>query len=251
MKILLWALESDYDAETVKIITHKIFQNHNLNIDIHAEGKPKRGIVKQGAKGLVNAVKNYLKDSECVIFVIDRDGTKATAERRAQPNSLINQVEQVLSHAEFCGKMHLVLAVNEIEVWLLVDCVGIFYFFTQNHYSLPKECKGKNLDEHQCREIIQIKYKKFINKYSSNNTEVIEEPESGSRKGAKEYLEKFTGEIYKLLHEGDKKVHTDWKYAERTSPDIAKHLKIDTLTMSKNASLKTFSDNLLGCVSQT
>jgi hypothetical protein len=82
-----------------------------------------------------------------VIFVIDHDGPQAQANRRQEPNSLINQIEEVVKLKEFQGRVHLVEAVNELEAWLLIDCTGIFCYFAQNHHALPKSCQQNLLKE--------------------------------------------------------------------------------------------------------
>nr|VFJ60253.1 MAG: hypothetical protein BECKFW1821B_GA0114236_10551 [Candidatus Kentron sp. FW] len=147
-KITLWALESDYDAKAIEIMAHKILDGKGATATIQARGRPERNIAKRGRKGLEQAVGNYLRENRRVIFILDRDGPMSKAERQKEPNSLINQVRQVVS--QFTGKVHLVEAVNELEAWLLVDCLGIFCFFSQGHHALPKACKSDPKSE-ECR----------------------------------------------------------------------------------------------------
>nr|VFK65594.1 MAG: Domain of unknown function (DUF4276) [Candidatus Kentron sp. TUN] len=123
-RITLWALESDYDAEVVGIMTRNILAKHQKKADIQAQGKSPRNISKRGCQGLEKAVENYLKESRCVIFILDRDGPMSKAQRRKEPNSLINQVQDVVFG--FKGRVHLVEAINELEAWFLVDCLGVF-----------------------------------------------------------------------------------------------------------------------------
>ncbi|MCP4699501.1 MAG: hypothetical protein GY862_22035 [Gammaproteobacteria bacterium] len=247
-KITLLTLESDYDAEAVRIIAHKILSVKGLKADIHAL-KPKGPVVLK-KDGLKDAVKNFLKESACVIFIIDRDGPMSKAERRKQPNSLINQAEYVVSLYKSTGKVHLVEAVNELESWFLVDCIGVFSCISKSYPSLPKECKNDIISE-ICRNILHKNknYMKIILKYSVGDTTKIEEPVSGSNRGVKEYLIRFSGEIYKLLHPGSRKIHDSWKYTEAKAPDIAKFIKLDSSTINKNFSLKKFSDLISACVS--
>nr|VFK55816.1 MAG: hypothetical protein BECKTUN1418D_GA0071000_103727 [Candidatus Kentron sp. TUN] len=124
-KITLWALESDYDAEAVGIMARNILAKHQKKADIQAQGKPSRNISKRGRQGLEKSVENYLKESSCVIFMLDRDGPMSKAQRRKEPDPLINQVQDVVFG--FKGRVHLVEAINELEAWLLVDCLGIFF----------------------------------------------------------------------------------------------------------------------------
>ncbi len=166
-----WTLESDYDAEAVSLLSAKLVAYLGIKVSIKKKGKPERQIAKQGADGLKNAVKNYLQEDCCVIFVIDHDGPQAQAKRKQEPNSLINQVEKVIKLKEFQGRVHLVEMVNEIEAWLLVDCIGIFCYFAQNHHALPKTCK-QVLCSKECRtEITQHKiFGPLIKKYTRGNT---------------------------------------------------------------------------------
>ncbi|OUD14581.1 hypothetical protein [Thioflexithrix psekupsensis] len=105
--ITLWALESDYDAKTIKVFAEKILAIENKLAEIQPLGKPQRAVIKQGAEGLKKAVKNYLMQSQCVIFIIDRDGPMSQAERRKQDNSLINQVKEVLQVEDFANRVYL------------------------------------------------------------------------------------------------------------------------------------------------
>ena len=75
---------------------------------------------------LRRAIHDYLRDEACVIFVIDQDSPKSLHQRRQEPNSLINQIEAVINEPSLAGKVFLALAVQELEAWLLIDCLRIF-----------------------------------------------------------------------------------------------------------------------------
>nr|VFK21916.1 MAG: Domain of unknown function (DUF4276) [Candidatus Kentron sp. LFY] len=199
-----------------------------------------------GCKGLEKAVRNDLKESTCVVFILDRDGPMSKAKRRREPNSLINQVNSVVSR--FTEKVYLVEVVNELEAWLLVDCLGIFCFFSRGHHTLPRACKRTDNKSEKCRQTILEKtnYKKTISKYSVGDTEKIEEAVSGGR-GAKEYLTSFSKEIYEELHPDSNKIPNERRYRESDAPNIAEFIKLDRQTIKKNQSLEGFSQLISGC----
>ncbi len=235
-KIRIWTLESDYDAEAVKSLAEKIVSHLKLNdIFIHTSGKsaiPKRTRQepKNPSENLKRAVRNYLKDDDCVIFVIDTDGSISSSKRQKEPNSFINQVKKVLNDQEFSGKVHMAEAVNEIEAWLLIDCEGIFCYFARKRY--PDNCKEKIKQDK--------KFSNLIKRYQKGNTELIEEAEMGA-KGPKEYLEKYSENILIALNpkmKGKNKNLKTERYRESLSPEIAKYIEVNNTTVKRNASLK-------------
>ncbi len=94
--VRIWTPESDYDAKAVLLLSEKLLAHFGIEISINLKGKPDRQVAKKGFSGLKNAIKNYLQEDMCVIFVIDHDGPQAQANRRQEPNSLINQIEKVV-----------------------------------------------------------------------------------------------------------------------------------------------------------
>jgi hypothetical protein len=84
-RVTIWALESDNDAKTIKCLANKLATHLQLaKVSIRAAGKraiPRRPRGKP-ADVLKRAVKNYLKQDDCVIFVIDTDGPMASHKRR-------------------------------------------------------------------------------------------------------------------------------------------------------------------------
>jgi hypothetical protein len=246
--VRIWTPESDYDAKAVLLLSEKLVAYLDIDISIKVKGKPDRQIAKKGSRGLKAAIKNYLQEDNCVIFVIDHDGPQAQANRRQEPNSLINQIEKVVELKEFQGRVHLVEAVNELEAWLLIDCTGIFCYFAQNSHTLPKTCQ-QDLCSRECRNQIE-QHKEFwrlITKYTKGDTASIEEPEPGSNKGVKEYLIKFSQEIFQVLHPQTRKMDKSRQYKEALAPKIAEYIKIDATTLKRNESLTKLGEQLNEC----
>ena len=99
--IRIWALESDNDAKAVKCLADKLVRHLQLDpLAVRWAGKKAfRAINKKGGSkenGLKSAVINYLKQDDYVIIVIDNDGPMSNHQRRQEPNSLINQVSQIV-----------------------------------------------------------------------------------------------------------------------------------------------------------
>jgi len=207
--VRIWAPESDYDAKAIKCLSEKLSVYFGVEVSINIKGKPGRNIAKKGSKGLKEAVKAFLKEDRCVIFVIDHDGHQAQAKRRQEPNSLINQIEEVV-----------------------------------------KLCK-QNLCSVNCRHKIMQpeKFGPLIRRYTTGDTASIEEPEQGSHKGVKEYLIKFSGEIFKVLHPDKKnKIDKSRKYREAQAPEIAEYIEINAETLKRNRSLTALGHQLIECI---
>ncbi|MCY4553136.1 MAG: hypothetical protein OXC79_05645 [Candidatus Poribacteria bacterium] len=67
--IRIWTLESDNDAKAVKCLGNKLAAYRQLGpIAIYTAGRRKPPVQ------LRKAIQNYLKQDDCVIIVIDRDG---------------------------------------------------------------------------------------------------------------------------------------------------------------------------------
>lgn len=72
--VRIWAVESDYDAEAVKHLARKLVVHFGLTLSIQSAGKRAfNGVAtpRRGEDGLEKAVELYLKQDDCVIFVID------------------------------------------------------------------------------------------------------------------------------------------------------------------------------------
>lgn len=242
--ITIWALESDYDRDAVKCLAEKLIHYKSLpNISIRALGKSQIPKKIKGendpAKALSRAVELYLKQDKCVIFVIDKDGVMSSHQRQKEPNSLINQVQRIVNDKDFRGRVHLALAVCELEAWLLIDCEGIFCYFAHTKNKYKQDCKNAISAK---KDIV-----KLIGKYQKGDTELIIEAVSGG-KGVKEHLIKFSKDILKTL---DPKIKPgdidDQKYRERLSPEIAKFIEIHADTVKRNNSLQYLGKLISQC----
>ncbi|MBD2663987.1 hypothetical protein B6N60_03592 [Richelia sinica FACHB-800] len=225
--VRLWVPESDYDSKAVCCIAKKIVAFYGRN-DITIQFADKQGfnqaIHPKNKDGLKKAVNNYLNNNDLVIFLLDSDGTQSQAQRRREKNSLVNRIEEVVNSFE--GRVKFFRMVEELEAWLLIDCLGICCYFTNN---------ADNRDNQQ--------WIKFANKRQHGQTDLIAEAESGGN-GAKEYLEELSKEI--LIKKNpdfkDKPRNLEErKYRESQSSKIAEYIEINNQTLKKNKSLLEFA----------
>ena len=227
--IRIWTLESDNDAKAVKCLANKLVTYRQLGpIAIYTAGRRKPTVQ------LKKAIQNYLKQDDCVIIVIDRDGPMARHERLQQPNSLINQTKQIANDPNFAGKVFLVEAIQELEAWLLIDCLGIFCYFATKRPQYRNNCR----DEVSANPSL----KRLVNRYQKGNTENIVETTQGGR-GAKEYLIEFSEKVLLALNPNlrSRNISSE-KYSERLSPEVAEHIVINRQTLQRNNSLKKLGD---------
>jgi hypothetical protein len=243
--VTIWALESDYDALAIQCLAAKLVAHLQLgNVHIRAVGpqakpKPRKG-EKDPAQALKRRVELYLEEHACVIFVIDSDSPMALNQRRQEPNSFINQVKRVIADQEFKDRVYLAPARQELEAWLLVDCVGIFCYFAQGQYKV------------NCREAVSKKrdLANWLKKCQRGDTQVIIEAEMGG-KGVKEHLRRFSEEILlKLKPQMPHKNIRQKEYKENLSPEIAKYIEINAETLRRNASLQHLGNLIAGCCSK-
>ena len=231
--IRIWTPESDFDSKAVRCIAEKIIALYGINTkDIKIfEGSERayKDAVKTDQKdGLKKQVNIYLKNSDLVIFLIDADGVQSQAERLKQPNSLINKITKVVNSID---RAILIYIRQELESWLLVDCLGICCYFKQDENT-------RN----------QKNWIKFAQKNQHGSTDLIVEPVSGG-KGAKEHLiktlsDKINCEINPTL--GQKRQNLqDKRYKEHNSPEVAKYIEINSQTLARNESLSEFAKYLL------
>ena len=231
--VRIWTLESDYDAKAVKCLANKLVAHLQFgNLSIQAVGKsalPKRRIKGTALSDiLTKATQNYLKQDVCVIFVIDQDSPMSTHQRRQEPNSLINQIERVVNDRRFKGKVFLAQAVQELEAWLLIDCLGIFCYFARQS---PQHRTIDRVSANQS-------FAQLVRNYQTGNTENIVEAEIGGR-GAKEYLRAFSERILRELNPRipQKNVNEN-RYNEALAPKVAEHVEINQETLPRNNSLR-------------
>ncbi|MDE0298749.1 MAG: hypothetical protein OXN17_08965 [Candidatus Poribacteria bacterium] len=230
--IRIWAVESDYDAKAVERLATKLAEHLQLrNLSIQVSGKQ-----ALAHRQLDKATRNYLKEAACVIFVIDQDSPMFLHQRRQQPNSLINQVEQLVNDSSLDGRVFLVFAIQELEAWLLIDCLGIFCYFASQRGRYRNNCRDRVSENKD--------FARMIDSEQKGDTEKIVEPESGG-KGAKEYLERFSERILLKLNPNRRRKNVEnERYREAMSPMMAEHVVIDRETLKWNNSLRYFGEVL-------
>ena len=227
--VRIWTLESDHDAKAVQCLANKLVAHLQLeNLSIQASGRNE--VPKGRGTELMKATRNYLKQDACVIFVIDSDSPMSTHERRQQQNSLINQIERVVNNSSFAGKVFLAQAVQELEAWLLIDCLGIFCYFAD------KSPRYRQIDRD--RVSTNQSFVQLVKRYQSGNTENIVEAEIGGS-GAKEYLIEFSGQILLALNPNmpPRNINRQ-RYREAMSPEVAEHVDINREALRRNNSLR-------------
>ena len=227
--IRILSLESKNDPNAVKCLANKLATFLQLGpTRIYAAGKSK------SLKQLKKAVQNYLRKDDFVILVVDSDGPITRHQRLRQPNSLINQAKQIVNDRSFAGKVFLVEAIQELEAWLLIDCIGIFCYFATKRAHYRDDCRVKVSENSSL--------KNLVNRYQKGNTETIVGTGIGG-KGAKEHLIEFS---VKILRELNPKLSSNdiknARYRATISPEVAKHIEINKETLQRNNSLKKLGD---------
>lgn len=222
--VRIWTPESDYDREAVFCIAQKILEYYNYDLKIEYATKQAYNEAAKKPDGLKKAVDIYLKRNDLLIFLIDADSAKSQAKRRGEKNSQINRIEAVVNASN--GKVKLILMLQELEAWLLVDCLGICCYFTKN----PETRNNQD-------------WIKFARRKQPGKTNLIEEVELGG-KNAKEYLVEFSREILIKINPNLKNKLQNLKerqYSEDRSPEIAKCIEINRETIKRNESLEEFA----------
>ena len=233
--VRIWTVESDYDRDAVRCLANKLATYLQLdNLSVQVAGRS--AIPRRHNSPLRRATQNYLQQDDCVIFVIDVDGPMSTHQRRQEPNSLINQIERVVNDPHFRGKVFLAQAVQELEAWLLIDCLGIFCYFTR------QSPQYRTFDRDRIRQ--NSSFRLLVDRHQTGNTENIVEAEPGG-KGAKEYLEDFSEQILRALNPRmpQRNVNEN-RYKEAISPEVAEHIDINQDTLRRNNSLRHLGDVL-------
>ena len=82
-------------------------------------------------------------------------------------------------------------AIQELEAWLLIDCLGIFCYFAR------QSPQHRTIDRDRVQDTPS--FKRLVGKYQTGNTENIVEAEIGGR-GAKECLRAFSEGILRELN---------------------------------------------------
>ena len=151
-------------------------------------------------------------------------------QRKQEPNSLINQITQIVEDRRFTGKVFLAQAVQELEAWLLIDCLGIFCYFASKVAQYRENCRD--------RVSANQSFMRLVGSYQKGDTEKIVEAEIGG-KGAKEYLIEFSKKILPALNPNKAPRNiTREQYRENMSPEVAEQVLIDQHTLRRNNSLR-------------
>ena len=226
--IRIWTPESDFDSKAVRCIAEKIVAFYGSDIKILEASKMayNQAFQKNQKDGLQKQVNIYLKTSDLVIFLIDYDGIQSYAQRSKEPNSLVNRITAVVNSID---KAILIYIKQEVESWLLVDCLGICCYFTKDENTRIKK-----------------DWIDFSKKNQCGNTELIVESFSGGE-GAKEYLVDFSDSINLKTNPNLAKKLDNLKqkrYSESDSPQVAKYIEINQQTLARNESLREFAKYL-------
>ncbi len=239
--VRIWTLESDYDAKAVRSLAEKLaihLQLDQLSIQVSGKGalpKPK----KRGPPPheiLSRAVQNFLKQDDCVIFVIDSDGPMSKNQRRQQPNSLFNQIMQIVNDSSIDGRVYFAPAVHELESWLLIDCLGLSCCFAGKRSRYRENCRQKLSSHPSLSRLIR-------NKQPGDTENIVEAVEGG--RGPKEYLIDFSEHVLLGLNPNmpQRNIKRE-RYREAMAPEIADHLVINQQTLGRNASLRKLGNYL-------
>ncbi|MBD2213687.1 hypothetical protein H6G27_28040 [Nostoc linckia FACHB-104] len=225
--VRIWTPESDYDRDAVCCIAKKIVEYFECDVKVEYATKQAYNDAARQPNGLKKAVDIYLKKDDLIIFLIDADGIQSQAQRRKESNSLFNRIQEVVNSSG--GKVKLILILQEVEAWLLVDCLGICCYFT------------KNTENRSNRQWVD-----FANRKQLGKTNLIAEATPGG-KNAKEYLEELSKEILIKKNPNLKDKPRNLKelqYNETQSPEIAKIIEVTNQTIKRNDSLAEFADCL-------
>ena len=234
-------MESTNDAKVVGHLAGKLVTYLQLgNISIQTVGGTESLMYNKKGQSLSDrlrqTIQQYLQKDDYVIFIIDSDSPMSLYQCRQQQHSLINQIEQIVQDRNFTGKVFFAPAIQELEAWLLIDCLGVFCYFASRRAQYRNNCRDKVLANQS--------FVRFLRRYQRGNTEHIVETEVGG-KGPKEYLEDFSEQILRALNPNipQKNINRN-RYHERVSPDLAKYIVIDRETLQRNNSLRELANIL-------
>ena len=239
--IRIWALESDNDVKVVRCLANKLVEHLQLGgVSIQTvEGQRfLRHSTSSSSSGnrLRNAVQNFIAQGEYIIFVIDNDSPMSLHQRRQEPNSLINQVQRIVQDRRFSDKVFFTPAIQELEAWLLIDCLGVFCYFASQRSQYKNNCRDK---ASATQSVVRL-----LGRYQKGNTELIVETVAGGN-GPKEYLEDFSEKILHALNPNipPKNINRE-RYHENMAPALAEHIVIDRQTLARNNSLRELENVL-------
>ena len=233
--VRIWTLESDNDDKVVKCLANKLAEHLHLeNISVRTASK--KDVPKGKDKGLAIATQNYLKQEDYVIFVIDNDGPMSRHQRDQEANSLVNQIQRIVNNHNFAGKVFFAPAIQELEAWLLIDCLGIFCYFASQRSQYRSNCRD--------RVSANQSFTRLLGRYQKGNTEHIVETEVGGN-GPKEYLKDFSEKVLCTLNPNMRSRNISReRYYENMAPKLAEYVVIDHQTLARNNSLRELGNVL-------
>lgn len=221
--VRIWTLESENDSRAVRRLAEKLLSHLGLsNISIRTAWKR-----TTNRDALMKRTQHYLMQDDCVIFVIDRDGLMSRNKQQQEPNSWINQIKWVRKEIGVTDRVFFAPAVEELEAWLLIDCIGIFCYFASKHGHHKENCR-ENVKNNQS-------FQQLVKRYQKINTEKIVDTGTGNS-GAKRLLTEFSEKILIRLNPNIKAEAT--RYHPAMSPKLAEHVVIDGQTIQRNNSLR-------------
>ena len=126
--------------------------------------------------------------------------------------------------------MFLVEAIQELEAWLLIDCLGVFCGFARKVTQYNRSTRDRIHNNQD--------FNRLIGKFQKGDTQTIVESVIGDN-GAKEYLVSFSRKVIIALNPDMplKNINKN-QYRENMAPDVAEHIHIDHNTLSRNGSLR-------------
>lgn len=240
--IRIWALESDNDAKAVRCLANKLVEHLQLGAVSIQTVEGQRFLRRSTSSGslrdglLRNAVQNFIAQGEHIIFVIDHDSPVSLHQRRQEPNSLINQVQRIIQDRRFSGKVFFTPAIQELEAWFLVDCLGIFCYFASRRAQYRNNCRDIAL---ATQSVVRL-----LGRYQRGNTENIVETVAGGN-GPKEYLQDFSEQVLRAINPNmpSRNINRE-RYHENMAPVLAEHIVIDRQTLARNNSLRELGNVL-------
>ena len=240
-RIRIWTLESTNDAKVVKHLTDKLVTYLRLrNLSIQTVGGTEFLMYNEKGQSLSDrlrrTIQQYLQKDDYVIFVIDNDSPMSLHQRRREPNSLVNQIQRIVNNDDFAGKVFFAPAIQELEAWLLIDCLGIFCYFASQRSQYKNNCRDKASAN---QSVVRL-----LGRYQKGNTELIVETVAGGN-GPKEYLEDFSEKVLHALNPNipSKNIKRE-RYHENMAPALAEHIVIDKETLARNNSLRQLGNVL-------
>ena len=119
--IRIWAVNSDYDAKSVKRLADKFLADSQpAHLSIQTADK-KAFLVRKGnslSDTLRKATQHYLQQDDCVIFVADSSSPIPSRQQPQESVSLIHHIKKVVYNNVFDGRVFFAHGVQELRAWL-------------------------------------------------------------------------------------------------------------------------------------